>query len=177
MALINVAINFGYECFCFVIYFSKFFFVKTFLPKFIFLNFFPKFFVWNFFWLKFFFQIFFLNFFLKFIFHNFFLKICFKIFFSKCFSKIFFQFFCNCFFFEGFTLDASPLTEAKRTLCICVMKNMTYSQRSKLDFRLVWCVRYSYSAHTAHITLDLKSSICSPYRIIYYSFFFGTCDI
>ena len=73
MALINVAINFGYEYFCFVIYFSEIFFVKT-------------------------------------------------------FSK---------FFFEGFTLDASPFTEPKRTLCICVMKNMIYSKRSKLDFSLV----------------------------------------
>ena len=39
MALIKVAINFVYEYFCFVIYFSEIFFVKTFFP-----NFFSKFF-------------------------------------------------------------------------------------------------------------------------------------
>ena len=57
MALINVAINFGYEYFCFVIYFSKIFFQNSL---------------------------------------------------SNFFSK---------FFFEGFTLDASPFTETKRNLC------------------------------------------------------------
>ena len=40
------------------------------------------------------------------------------------------------FFFAGFTLDASPFTETKRTLCIYVMKNMI-SKRSKLDCSLV----------------------------------------
>ena len=29
-------------------------------------------------------------------------------------------------FFEGFTLAALPFTETKRTLCICVMKNVIY---------------------------------------------------
>ena len=42
MALINVAIDFGYEYFSFVIYFSKFFFVKPFFQ-----HFFPKFFFKN----------------------------------------------------------------------------------------------------------------------------------
>ena len=68
-------------------------------------------------------------------------------------------------------LDASLFTESKRILCICVMKNMIYSKRSKLNFRLVWCVRYSSSAHTAHITLDVKSSISSPHHKIYYYIF------
>ena len=77
MTFINVAINFGYEYFCFLIYFSNIFF-----------------------------------------------------------PQIFFQLFQN-FFFEGFVLDASPFTEIKRTLCICVMKNMIYSKPSKLDFSFV----------------------------------------
>ena len=82
MALINVAINFGYEYFSFVIYFSNIFFQ----------HFFPK------------------------------------IFFPTSFQNL---------FFEGFTLDGLPFTETKRTLCICVMKNMIYSKGSKLDFSLV----------------------------------------
>ena len=41
VALINVAINFGYEYFCFVIYFSKFFFQHFFL-NFLFKIFFSK---------------------------------------------------------------------------------------------------------------------------------------
>ena len=52
-----------------------------------------------------------------------------------------------------------------------------YSKRAKLDFSLVWCVRYSSSAHTAHITLDVKSSISSPQRIIYYYIFFGIFEV
>ena len=113
MALINVAINFGYEYFCFVIYFSEIFSVKTFFKIF-----FPKFF------LK--------TFFSKFFSQNF----CFKFFPHSFFPTFFSNFFSN-FFFEGFTLDASSFTETKRTLCICVMKNMIYSKRSKLDFSLV----------------------------------------
>ena len=96
MTLINVAINFGYEYFCFVIYFSKFYF------------------------------------------QNFFVKIFFLTFFGpNFFFKIFFQLFFQYFFLEGFTLDASPFTGTKLTLCICVMKNMIYSKRSKLDFSFV----------------------------------------
>ena len=75
---------------------------------------------------KLFFKFFFFNFTLKFFFPTFF----FQNFFSNFFSNFFF-------FFEGFTLDAFPFTETKRTLCICVMKNMIYSKRSKLDFSLV----------------------------------------
>ena len=48
-ALINVATNFGYEYFCFVIYVSKIFFVKTFpkifLPEFVSQNYFFKIFL------------------------------------------------------------------------------------------------------------------------------------
>ena len=79
VALINVAINFGYEYFCFVIYFSEIFLVKTFFhnfPQFIFFNFLPKFFP----------EIFFQNFFSKFFFPKFF----FDIFFSNFFLTIFF---------------------------------------------------------------------------------------
>ena len=84
MALINVAIWFDDEYFCFGIYLSNIFFPK---------------------------------------------------FFFKFFFKIFFQLF-QFFFFEGLTLDASPFTETKRTLCMCVIKNMI-SKRSKLDFNLM----------------------------------------
>ena len=80
MALISVAINFVYEYFSFVIYFSKIFF--------------PKFF--------------------------------FDFFFFKFFSKNSFPTSFQNMFFEGFALDALPFTEIKRTLCICVMKNMIY---------------------------------------------------
>ena len=81
--------NFGYEYFCFVIYFSEIFFVKTFFkhfipkfffqnfPKLIFFNFFfkifsPNFFSQNFFFQIFFFQIFSPQFFFKNLFSNFF---------------------------------------------------------------------------------------------------------
>ena len=53
------------------------------------------------------------------------------------------------------------------SLCIRVMKNTIYSKRSKSEFRLVWCVRYSSSTHTAHMTL-VKSPISSSHCIIYY---------
>ena len=62
--------------------------------------------------------------------------------------------------------------DKKDSLCICVMKNMIRSKRSKLDFRLVWCVKYSCSAHTTHITLDVKSPIYSPCCMIYYYYYF-----
>ena len=78
-------------------------------------------------------KIFFVKTFFKFFFSKFFFKIFFSNFFSQTFfSKFSFQNFC----FEGFTFDASPFTETKRTLCICVMKNMM-SKRSKLDLSLV----------------------------------------
>ena len=59
MALINVAINFGCEYFCFVIYFSKII-SSNFFPNFLHQNFCPKFFFQNFF-LKFVFQKFLFN--------------------------------------------------------------------------------------------------------------------
>ena len=49
MALINVAINFGYEWFCFVIYFSNGFFVKTSFQNVFFKIFFLQFFFQHFF--------------------------------------------------------------------------------------------------------------------------------
>ena len=125
MAIINVAIKFGVEYFCFGIYFSKIFyrnfFPKIFFSKFLFQNFYSKIFI-----PKFLFQ----NFFVTFFFPKYFSQH----FFSK-FLKIFFPTFSNFFFFffEGFILDASQFTE---TLCIFVMDNMI-SKRSKLDFSLV----------------------------------------
>ena len=77
VALINVAIDFGYEYFSFVIYFSKIFFIKTFFQNFFFQNFFPTFF--------------FSNFFPKIFFYNFFSTFFFKIFPQHFFSKNFFQ--------------------------------------------------------------------------------------
>ena len=116
---------------------------------------------------------FFSNFFSDFFFEN-----LFSIFFPKSyfqnFSKFFFIFFLNFFsiiffqlfslkcFFQVLTLDASPLTETKRTLYVSVMRNMICSKRSKSDFRLLWCVEYSSSAHNDHITVDVKSPISSP---------------
>ena len=73
VALINVAINFGYEYFSFVIYFSKIFFIKTFFQNFLYQNFFPKFFFQNFF-PKFYFNIFFSKFFFQKFFSNFYSK-------------------------------------------------------------------------------------------------------
>ena len=95
VALINVAINFGYEYYSVVIYFSNIFFIKTF--------------------------------FRNFFFHNFFSTCFFQNFFFQNFIKIFFLKFCfQNLFFDDFTLDALAFTKTKRTLCICVMKNMIY---------------------------------------------------
>ena len=113
MALINVAIYFGYEYLFCQNFFSTFFFQHFFLL---------------------FSKIFSRNFFFKF----FFSKLFFPIFSSEFFFQHFFLTFFLIFFYDGFTLDASPFTETKRTLCICVMKNMIYSKRSKLDFSHVW---------------------------------------
>ena len=93
--LIDVAINFVYEYFSFVIYFSNIFFIKTF-------------------------------------FQNVFFKICFQLLFSK---KFFSNFFLK-FVFWGFTLDALPFTETKRTLCICVMGNMIYRSIQHSDYSI-----------------------------------------
>ena len=73
---INVAINFVYEYFSFVIYFSK-----TFFQNFFFKIFFPKCF----------FNIFSPNFFSTFFFQNFFQHFFPKIFFSKIFFQLFFK--------------------------------------------------------------------------------------
>ena len=79
---------------------------------------------------------------------NFAINFCFIIYFSKIFVvNIFFPkffstnfvptYFQHFFLFEGLTLDASLFIETKQTVCICVIKNMIYSKRSKLDFSLV----------------------------------------
>ena len=82
VALINVAINFFYEYFSFVIYFSNIFLSKLFSNIF-FQNFFPKIFFQNFFpkifFPKFFFNIFFQNFFSKIFFPKIFFQLLFKI--------------------------------------------------------------------------------------------------
>ena len=98
----------------------------------------------------------------EFIFPTFFLS---KLF-SNFFFQIFFPTYFQNFFFGGFTLDAFPFAEIKRTLCICVMKNMI-RKRSKLDLSLVWLFFGSSHLFTspAHITLDVKSLIPSPQRI------------
>ena len=72
-----VAINFGYEYLCFVIYFSEIFFPKMFFSNFFLFQFFPQNFFFEIFSQNFFFQIFFF----KFVPHNFF---------SNFFQKLFF---------------------------------------------------------------------------------------
>ena len=102
-ALINVAINFVYEYFSFVIHFSKLFFIKTFSQ-----NFFPKFFSQTFF-------------------QNLFFKIFFNIFFQKFFSQNYFPTSFQNLFFEGFTLDNLPFTETKNRLYISVLWKIWYT--------------------------------------------------
>ena len=115
---------------------------------------FPKCFYQKFF-SKIFSSTFFLKRFLKFFFNTFFSNIFFLI----SFSKDFFNFSS----FEGFTLDASTFLQKQNGLFyVSVMKNMICNKRSTLDFRLLWRVEYSFSAHTAHIPLDVKSPISSP---------------
>ena len=107
VALINIAINFGYKYFCFVIYFFKIFFVKNF------------------------------------------------------FSLIFF-----------WELSMPLRLQRQNELYVSVLWKIWYMisymicKRSKSNFRLVRCVRYSSSDHTAHIALDVKSLIFSLHRII-----------
>ena len=72
-----VAINFGYEYLCFVIYFSEIFFPKMFFSNFFLFQFFPQNYFFEIFSQNFFFQIFFF----KFVPHNFF---------SNFFQKLFF---------------------------------------------------------------------------------------
>ena len=49
-----------------------------------------------------------------------------------------------------------------------------YNIQQAVEIRL-WSrvIRYCSSVHTAHITLDVKSLIPFPQRIIYYYIFFG----
>ena len=117
---------------------------------------------------KFFFPKFFFKFFLQILFSKFFFQHFFpKIFFSKFFSQHFFSNFGQNFFFEGVTLDASPFTETKRTLCICVMKNII-SKRSTLDFSLVWLFFGSYCSH--HTRREKLNSFPATHNIILYFF-------
>ena len=59
-------------------------------------------------------------------------------FFQNFFFNIFFlKFLFEFFFSQGFTFDAFPFTETKRTLYVSVMKNMICSKRSQLNFRLL----------------------------------------
>ena len=134
MALINVAIKFGDEYFCFGIYFSTIYFSN-----------------------------FFSTFFINIFFQNFCSKIFFLKFFVICFPKIFFPTFFQNFFFEGFTLDTSPFIESKRTLCICVMKNMI-SKRSKLDFNFV-------DQTWTHITEIIFLTSCKKFKIFSFILF------
>ena len=94
---------------------------------------------------------------------GFFPNFCSKIFFPNSFSQNFFY----KFFFEGFTLDASPFTETKRTLCFCVMKNMI-SNQSKLGFTLVWLFFGSYCSH--HTRHEKFNSSPSTHNILLYFF-------
>ena len=96
-------------------FFPQNFFFPIFFP-----NFFFKFFPQNFFSKIFSPNFFSQNFFSKFFFLNFFLTIFFPKFFFQLLSK---------FFFWGLYSRASPFTETKRTLCICVMKNQESRER------------------------------------------------
>ena len=121
------------------------------------------------------------NFFFKIFFQNFF----FNFFFSKFFLNNFFLLFKKLFL----TALLSTLPRLQRqnvSVCICVIKNMIYILHAVeigLSPRVMWKAHTSSasssSAHTAHITLSVKSLISSPYRIIYsyYYIFFGICDI
>ena len=93
----------------------------------------------------------------------FFQNFCSKIFFPKFVFPKFFP----TFFFEDFTLDAFPFTETKRTLCICVMKNMI-SKRSKLHFSLLWLFFGSYCLH--HTRREKFNSFPATHNILLYSF-------
>ena len=123
------------------IFFEHFFF-KIFFPKLFFQYLFPKFF------------------FSKFIFQHFFSQIFFSNFFPKIFFSKFFFHLEIFFFFEGFTLDASPFTKTKRTLWICLMKNMI-SKRSKLDFS-------SYCSY--HTRCEKFNSFPTTHNILLYFF-------
>ena len=89
-------------------------------------------------------------------------------FFPKYFFHKFFSNFFSKLFFEGFTLDASPFTETKRTVCICVMKNMIYNKRSKLDSCDKVLFFDSYCSH--HTRREKFSSYPATHNILSYFF-------
>ena len=57
----------------------------------------------------------------------FFQNIFFEIFFQIFFSIFFPPFFSKCFFFDSFTLDASPFTKTKRTIYVSVFWKIWYA--------------------------------------------------
>ena len=108
-----------------------------------------KFWLWIFLFCNLFFNIFFSKIFSQNFFFIFFQNFFFKIFLSTFFFKILlWQFFFQNlfptsfqnFFFWGLYSRCLSVYRFKTdcTICICVMKNMIYSKRSKLDFSLVW---------------------------------------
>ena len=119
---------------------------------------FPKFFFQHFFF-NFFNNIFFSTFFLQIFFLNFFFK-----FFPQFFFKIFFPTFFQKFFFWGLHSRCLPVYRNKTdSMYLCHEK---YDLQQAVEIGLQSCViRYSSSVHTAHITLDVKSSIPSLQRI------------
>ena len=142
MALINVAINFVYEYFSFVIYFSKTFFRNFFSNLF-----FPKFFssrlVSKTFYRNFFSTIFFQFFFSKLekkIFRNFFPKIFFSKFFSNLFQnffpiffKIFFQLFSKICFLRLYSRCSLVYRDKTDFMYLCYEK---YDIQANIAFRL-----------------------------------------
>ena len=66
----------------------------------------------------------------------------------------------------------------RECLCIYAMKNMVCSKRSKLEFRLVWCVEYEYSStaracdsYYSHQTRHEKSNFSSLLHNMQFSCF------
>ena len=121
-------------------------------------------------WIFLFWNLFFQNFFCQNFFQHFLTKKFFIIFFPKFFPKIFFskffffpKFFTQSFFLTFFSQNFFPFTETKRTLCICVMKNMI-SKRSKLDFSLVWLFLGSYCLH--HTRREKFNSFPATHNIL-----------
>ena len=78
---------------------------------------------------------------------------------------------------------------SEKSQCLSIYRDKTdsmYMCHEKYDIQQgveielssrVMCKGSYCSAHTAHITLDVKSSISFPHRIIYYYIFFEICDI
>ena len=93
--------------------------------------------------------------------------------FPKFYFHYFLPNFCSNFFFRRlYPRWLLVYRDKTDSLCMCVMKIMICSKRSKLGFRLMWCLEYSYSAYTAHITLDVKRPISSPCCIYCYIYIF-----